>query len=71
MGLLSKAKSDDTILLEAGVVGLLLVILYLCLHLVLGRSYITLFVAGALFHILCEISGLNKWYVDNYYNDMI
>lgn len=67
MGLLSKAKSDDAILLEAGVVGFLLVILYLCLHLVLGHNFITLFVAGALFHILCEVLGLNKWYVDNYY----
>jgi len=21
---------------------------------------------GALFHLICEITGVNKWYVDNY-----
>lgn len=27
---------------------------------------VNLFIAGFLFHILCEITGLNKWYVRNY-----
>lgn len=67
MGLLSQAKADSTILLEGVVVGFLLVVLYFILALLFGKKYTTLFIAGALFHILCEMSGLNKWYVDNYY----
>lgn len=27
----------------------------------------TLFIAGFLFHIICEITGVNIWYVNNYY----
>jgi hypothetical protein len=28
---------------------------------------VNLFLAGFLFHIVCQVSGVNKWYVDNYY----
>ncbi len=28
-----------------------------------------LFLTGALFHIVCEITGLNKYYVENYSKD--
>lgn len=67
MGLLSQAKADSKILLEGVIVGFLLVVLYFTLALLFGKNYTTLFIAGALFHILCEMSGLNKWYVENYY----
>lgn len=28
---------------------------------------INLFIAGFLFHIVCELVGLNKWYAKNYF----
>ena len=28
---------------------------------------VNLFLAGFLFHIVFEYTGINKWYVDNYY----
>jgi hypothetical protein len=28
---------------------------------------VTLLLSGMLFHIICEYTGVNKWYVDNYY----
>lgn len=28
----------------------------------------TTFLAGAMFHLACEYTGINEWYVKNYYN---
>ena len=61
------------ILLEAPAVGLGLVIVMLPLHAaamrVFGKKAMShlwlaaqVFVAGALFHVLCEVTGLNRWY---------
>ena len=60
-------KPPSSILIEAIVVGILLIIVY---HIV-DKSFtydnnVILFISGALFHILCEISGVNLWYVHNY-----
>ena len=67
-------KSFFKVLVEAIVVGLLLVLLCFILFLIsdkdpLSRSYldyILIGIAGSLFHILCEYSGINVWYSKNY-----
>ncbi len=63
-------KNISTILIEAIVVGILLIIVFEFTKYLLptSSSFIQLFVCGALFHILCEISGINIWYVKNYYS---
>lgn len=33
-----------------------------------GSETAAIFVAGFLFHLLSEFSGINVWYVNNYYN---
>ncbi len=36
-----------------------------------NKSYfmeVCLLLSGMIFHIGCEYTGLNKWYVDNYYS---
>lgn len=38
----------------------------LALSTLLGKGGQEVAIAGALFHVLCEVSGLNKWYVLNY-----
>ena len=79
-------KSFLTVLLEACIVGILLIpFTYIAGYLVTifmkkpslpeicstwNKYYImeiNLFVAGFLFHLVSEYSGLNKLYVDNYY----
>ena len=53
------------VLLEAALVGLLLVpVFWLSETLLKGQSkWVVVFVAGALFHLLAEVTGLNKAYV--------
>ncbi len=63
-------------LIEGSIVGLLLVILFSLLSFLLRNNnliknkniqlYLSLFISGALFHILCEYTGVNVWYVKNY-----
>jgi len=31
------------------------------------REYVTVFFAGGLFHVICEGTGINDWYLDNGY----
>jgi len=67
------SKPFSVVLVEAIVVGILLVFVYNIVDLVLGiykledkiGLYI-LFFSGFIFHILCEITGINLWYVNDY-----
>ena len=51
------------VLLEAIVVGLLLIPVYWIAQKAGQRKWITVFLAGALFHLLAEVTGINKAYV--------
>ena len=55
-----------TLFTEALVVGILLVGLYY----ILSQYYKPLpavFLSGAIFHLLCEITGINRWYAKTYF----
>jgi TRAP-type C4-dicarboxylate transport system permease large subunit len=59
-------KSIQTLSLEALVVGLLLVILYMVTRRFMD-SVPAVFVSGAAFHLICEATGVNAWYARNYF----
>ena len=50
---------------EAVVVGVALIPLFLLVNSQIRNQSAALFVSGAAFHLLCEVSGLNKWYLSN------
>ena len=60
-------KSLPVLALEALIVGALLVLVFM-----FARRYMAVvpavFVSGALFHILCEATGVNAWYARNYFS---
>lgn len=59
------AKGAGTVLVEAVVVGL---ILSLMLWATTWSPEVAMwaFVCGGAFHIGCEVTGLNRWYVEHY-----
>lgn len=61
-------KDYSRVLMEAVVVGVLLVLVFNIVKYVLTKQSLTvqIFISGALFHILCEITGINIWYVKDY-----
>ena len=50
-------------LLEAIIVGLLFIPVYWIVEKAKLSKWVTLFLAGALFHILAELTGINRAYV--------
>ena len=60
------AKEVWVVGVEAVVVGL---VLALMMWAVTWSSDVALwaFVCGAVFHLGCEVTGVNEWYVKNYY----
>lgn len=70
------AKSVSRIFIEALVVGALLIIFHdITLRVLEMNSFskklienklVILFIAGFVFHIACEYSGINKWYSVDY-----
>ena len=60
------AKEVWVVLVEAVVVG---VVLALMMWAVTWKSDVAMWalLCGAVFHVGCEVTGVNKWSVDNYY----
>lgn len=55
------------VLLEALIVGILLVLLFLLVSRFVTCPFRAVFISGALFHILCEVTGVNAWYARMYF----
>lgn len=68
------SKTLKSVLFEASVVGIGLVVLFYIFKQLdkyipdlFGYKEIqTLFIVGVLFHILCEYTGINVWYAKDY-----
>ncbi len=56
---------DPQLLVEAFVVGVGLVVVFMLVKMAKLGEVATVFLAGALFHLLAEVSGVNNWYLDN------
>ena len=57
------AYNKMKVLIEAVTVGLLLAIAGMTL---LDRlDFVSLFLLGAIFHLACEVTGVNRWYCRN------
>jgi len=59
-------KPVTTVLFEALIVGILLVMLYALMSMY-TKPLTAVFLSGAVFHLLCEVSGVNKWYAQTYF----
>ena len=61
-------KSVISIFFEALIVGILLILVYNPIYYLLKdyNNNFILFLSGFIFHILCEYSGVNIWYVNDY-----
>jgi|LauGreDrversion4_2_1035121.scaffolds.fasta_scaffold311136_2 hypothetical protein len=62
------SKSFEKVLTEAIVVGILFIVLFYAIEKVFPKfhKFIKLFVTASLFHIICEYTGINIWYVKDY-----
>jgi hypothetical protein len=56
---------DPQLFVEAFVVGVGLVAVYYLVKMAKLGEVATVFLAGALFHLVAEVSGVNDWYLDN------
>jgi hypothetical protein len=59
-------KPVHIVLFEALVVGIFLVAIYLGVS-KYTKPLTAVFVSGALFHLLCEATGVNAWYAKQYF----
>jgi hypothetical protein len=60
-------KSISTVVMEATIIGILFIIMFMFLNLLnITNLNLKLFLSAFLFHIFCEITGLNIWYSKNY-----
>ncbi len=66
-----KMKDGLVVLVEALVIGACLALmLYVGLRVAprgTANTVLVAFVCGAIFHIACEVSGLNEWYARTYF----
>jgi len=60
-------KPISTLLIEALVVGILLVAVFYFVSKYTKNTLHAVFISGAAFHLLCEATGVNKWYAKTYY----
>jgi membrane protein CcdC involved in cytochrome C biogenesis len=60
-------KPISTLLLEALIVGILLVVVFIFVSKFTKNTMYAVFASGALFHLLCEATGVNRWYAKTYF----
>lgn len=60
-----RMKPPKTLAFEAFVVGLILAILFFIVS-KFSPAVLAVFISGALFHVICEYTGVNAWYARTY-----
>lgn len=60
-------KPVQTLLIEALVVGALLVAIFILSSKLTKNTLYAVFASGAVFHLLCEATGVNAWYARTYF----
>jgi hypothetical protein len=65
-------KTFFTVFIEALFIGVILAIMMCLSMLIVPKNHIiwiaiAAFMCGVSFHIICQVTGLNDWYVKNYY----
>ena len=61
-------KPIQTLALEALVVGTLLTAFFFLLSKLTKNTLVAVFASGAVFHIACELTGVNAWYAKTYFS---
>ena len=74
---MNSRKEIKTVIFEATVVGILLIIIFKLVNyylfdyipnITVSKNIELLFISGFLFHIICEYTGVNIWYSKEYVN---
>ena len=61
-------KPIQTLALEALVVGTFLVALFFVISKLTKNTLVAVFASGVVFHIVCELTGVNAWYAKTYFS---